>query len=197
MTDRYPFVFSPWQERQGIATIVRNLFRYPIQHERWKARGRTLLAALREYAEFNGISTDRDGWYEQAVNILSRDMFSLVLPMLPPIKFDGMDLDQASLDQWAHALRRLVNREATEELLGTSQEMDPPRPSRVTKAEEIILLALEVEFARRSDRLNQEDDRAIEAMRAADSDEREAARALGWTEVRLRKRMQRIRQKLA
>jgi hypothetical protein len=194
---RAEWVFGRWQRRQGLAAIVETAFRFPIQNKRWNARKRAFRAALREYAESSGISTKDDDWYDQARSLLGQDMFSLVLPMMPRIKLDGMDIDEASLQEWAHTLRRLMNREATEELIGTAQEKNPPAARRVTKAEEIILLALEIEFARRSGRLNEDDDRAIEAFKATGGNYREAAKALGWTEARFRKRMQRIREKLA
>jgi hypothetical protein len=194
---RPEWVFSSWQWRQGIAGIVLRAMHMPIHNKRWTARAREILSALEEYAESRKISTKDKDWKKKAIALLSGDMFSLVLPMLPRITFAGWDVDQASLEQWARELRRLMNREATEELIGTSPEQDIPTTPQVTKAEAVILLALEIEFARRSGRLDEDDDRAIKAYQAAADEQREAAQALGWTETQFRQRLHRIREKLA
>jgi hypothetical protein len=246
-------VFGPCQGR--IEAIIRKVTEYPFQdkrirftppgerHRKLTKNGRKIMEALREYAEFHQVSTQADDWKEKASALLAGDMISLVLPMLPSMRFakpeqpstssgarepqamalvDGDinsvviplppwfrfgekvdDLDEASVAHWAHELRRLVDREAAEELLGMDSGKETPTPpvTSVEAAEGVILRMIELEFALRSARrrglLDEEDERAIQAMKAAHGVERDAAQRLGWTEVKLRKRMQRIREKIA
>jgi hypothetical protein len=190
-------VFGPRQAK--LEENIRNVTKYPFQAKRLKydgkltSTGRKIMRALSEYAESNRIST------QEAIALLAHDMISLVLPMLPSVSFvdESYELDETSFEHWAHDLRRLVNREATEQLLGSNGGKETPPPP-VTRGEEDILQALELEFIKRRGRLNEDDLRAIEALEATDDiNQREAARALGWTEAQFRKRMQRIREKIA
>jgi hypothetical protein len=208
---RAEWVFGRWQRRQGIAAIVEKVFDYPFHQKRLKhngkltSTGRKIVKALMEYAELNGISTERGDWFLQATRLVAEDMFSVVLPLLPGLRLDGMDADPSSLEEWARTLRRLMNREATEELLGAGADVRRQAPylPREVEAERVALLArvgllsLEIEFARRSGRLNRDDERVMQALEAADGNEREAAKSINWTEERFRKRVQRMREKLA
>jgi hypothetical protein len=218
--------FGPWQARQGLAKIVQDAMQRSIQPKRWKARKRMLLAALEAYAKANNLSPEDRDWVRRALALLGHDMFSVVLPQLPGIRVPGMDMpqaeldairadpagrrfpehtfdiDQASLDAWTHELRRLMNKEATEELVGTGRE-DLVEMSLEADLREAIPIEqerhalLEILFALNSARLTPDDRRAMLAILAADGDQTKAAQALGWPTTALWQRVYRIHQKLA
>jgi hypothetical protein len=217
---RAEWVFGPSRSQAAVEAIVRKVMTYLFQpkrlmftppgerHPKRTKTGRRIMVALREYAELNQIPTRGPGshhWKKKATALLAGDMISVVLPQLPRIRFDGdsHDLDDASLEHWAHELRRLVDREGAEQLLGTDGGKEPPVPdaAHLTDTELAILRMVELEFALQSARrrglLDEEDERAIHAMKLANAVERDAAQLLGWSGEKLRKRLQRIREKVA
>jgi hypothetical protein len=113
------FVFSPWQERQGLPAIITRVLRYPIHRIRWEKIGDRLQQALNDRAEQHQQSpaTER--------RLATRAALTLALPELPPIAFDGYDLAADSLETWTRELRRIVNKEVTQDLLESDGRQPP------------------------------------------------------------------------
>jgi hypothetical protein len=106
------YVFGPDQRRQGLEKIVEDLFTWPIHHRRWRAIQPEVLAVLQEKARAYG--TDRHVELLRA----ARAAFSTVLPTMPPITLEGQDYNPKAFARWVRELRRKINRQITEDLLG-------------------------------------------------------------------------------
>jgi hypothetical protein len=123
MDDFPEFVFSPWQRRQGIAERIERLLRYPIHRARWYRHG---------HAErFINALHERYPTPNRPLRLLIRPIAHTAILLafkrhLPPITFEGTDIESRSLERWTHQLRRLVNTEATEDLLGPDWRLHPP-----------------------------------------------------------------------
>jgi hypothetical protein len=196
------FVFSPWQRRQGVATIVESALRYPFQRRRWRELRHRFTAALLERAD--GLQCDET----QALSLASWAAFSLALPECPrqPLTFVGDELAPSSLDAWARSLRTGINRLATEDLLGIDwrprraqtlrREMDTAQTLRraVNAAERRAWL----EMARLLDRSDLADyHELIRAFVEADYSITTTARILGISPHAVSLRFARLRKRLA
>ncbi len=187
------WVFSPWQQRQGLPAIIEQLLRYPIHNKRWKSLKRQLRTALENHATAEGVSP------AEAIQLIATNAIWLVTHerkkrSLPTVALTGHDVVLDSWQAWCRALRRQVNEEATQDLLGKDWRQPHARP--VTAHEECKAF-LAIEFALRSRRLTPQERVVIRTLVASEGDGPEAARRLGCSATAMWKRLDRIRQKLA
>jgi hypothetical protein len=172
------YVFSPDQHRQGLEKIVEDLFTWPIQHRRWRAIQPEVLAVLQEKAQAYG--TDRHVELLRA----ARAAFSTVLPTMPPIMLEGQDYHPKSFARWVHELRRKINRQITEDLLGPDWRR--PRVHVREALPQVIHgpehdINVEIEAILTNERLSVAEREAFRAFLDCDCDRAAAAQQLGLT----------------
>jgi hypothetical protein len=170
------FVFGPDQQRQGLDKVVEGLFKWPIDHRRWRAIRPEVLTVLQEKARAYGTDTSVELFRA------ARAAFSKILPTMPRIILRGGDYDPKSFARWTHEARRKINRQITEDLLGPDWRKPPEQakealPQVIHGPEQDV--AVEIRNLLRNERLSVAERKAFEAFLACDGDRAAAAERLG------------------
>jgi hypothetical protein len=182
------YVFGPDQHRQGLARLVEDLFTWPIQSRRWRAIQPEVLAVLRARAEAYG--TDAPHELLRA----ARAAFTKVLPTMGTVTMDGMNYDKQSFAAWSREVRRKINRQITEDLLGPDWRKPRahvreaiPRASHGPEQD----IAVEIRDLLSSERLSFSEREAFQAFLDCEGDRAAAARRLGLTVKTFNRRFER------
>ncbi len=187
------YVFGPDQHRQGLAKIVEDLFRWPMHDRRWRAIQPEVLAILQEKAR--AYETNRQVELLRA----ARAAFSAVLPTMPPIALEGQDYNAKAFAQWVHELRRKINRQITEDLLGP--DWRKPRAHVKEALPQVVHgpehdINAEIRALLSSEKLSVAEHEAFLAFLECGADRAAAAQRLGLTANAFDARFSRARRKV-
>jgi hypothetical protein len=183
-------VFSPWQRRQGVDTIVTGVLRYPLQRRRWLAIYHRVQQELSDRADLHRRSPADELW------LAARTAFSLSLPHCPPIALDGHDMDPGSRDSWARVIRRQINDLVTEDVLGLDWRQPRHRPRRSTVQQAERRIWVELDLLLMSAHLSQDERALVQALKLVDGSVTDAANALNLSADAAWQRLSRLRKKI-